>query len=621
MDTKTMFICDHINKEVFDSTLCDTTIEELIKKSLETTQEFDYIQNRRPDPVYYRKLLMTSGHQNRKTIIAHAGTNKEQYQIADEDICILLNDSEYYNELSKHPQCKRHTTRNARCRDLEMCLGLFPQLSIENANIVLAKFLGTPPLHLRNPYDAIFAFILRGRNSGGNSSFSKSEDQYEFLSEMLSYMQQLASTLKDVSNTTSKLKHTRHIVQSFYDIEPGNIKVFKEWLSEMYFNWDYQYHYYARTHFGENLKKIARGNDSSRIAAMTAAYVSELEKKGQATLESKQLSHMDINVLIESTYSSIEHKNSLFASRNPVNENNELTASINTGFEGYTKKQSELYAIDIITDSIGLDFYNMWHYLGICYLNDVQGNVSPEFGESAYCRGYYLDLLKRGTDFPSLLSTHMIDEPRFLSCFRDYAAKLDTNSPIRIKAEAIWDSMYRFESLMDSSSILQYVTSDWHYACIIGSVGDRFQRNKCLSDNSSLRIARISSKTDKVFDSSRTDIADTPRSLLILSELARIQASRYGQYTKTQLIDHMNRMLSDCGYALLDVRKHLDYIFYAAMRIAETNIGTRQFEFDHIIGSIQNLIKSYVFQNPICKDILKQYDFNPRSSKRSDFDR
>ena len=523
----------------------------------------------------------------------------------------------------------RQTALRQRRDDLDLILGMEPALDVQRANRLLTEVMGVPALDAQRAVDAVYAYLLQAQ-----------EDRLPGLEQKRDFARRLFARAESEYNWgVPLLPSTRVISSSLSEVDPGDIAGFGKWLLANIDNMDrLDHHYWARVHFGDSLRMVARGNDAARLTAVTSTVLSDLnllagedgddEDDDQESPITKirwflnDHQSMCVRTLRDLIYRRIENSSTAKSDDQfaclMLSKAVGIPAASNEA--PISQGESYLSAMEIMTDGLGLDFYNIWHTIGVQYLMEIEGDLPKGFPEASRWREYYQRMMDEasrvkpeifknsveGTMFEKVLSIRMVDEPDFLAALRSYAKVGVVPEICASQIRAVMNAMELFEELIGQSSLL-YLTSDWHYACICGEYAPGVSA-RGESDSESYRIKRVTSRTNRVYDEDRTDVPDVPRGLLILSELARINVVPDGRYNAEQLTDHINRMLSECGYAMLDVRRRLDFMFYCAIRTAEVHSRREEFSFEHILDGLHEYIRSHIFSG-LVGELLTLYDF------------
>ena len=527
----------------------------------------------------------------------------------------------------------RATAMHQRRDDLDLVLSMQPALDEKRADRVLTEVLGAPALDENRAVDAVYKYLLRVRAE----RMPELDRQRAFAHELFLRAE------TELNWGVALLPSTQEISGTLADVESGDVEGFEEWLRENISIMDrLDHHYWARVHFVDNLKKIARKNDAARLTSMFSVTLSNLDRKASAAQRTewhlKNYLTMDMQALKESMFRSIESKNTLVSDseylmgmlryitgadeKDGGAQNDDLLARSLSTYrgkseppmpepEGTTQAQSYLSAMEIMTGCIGLDFYNIWHAIGVEYLLSRKGELPAAFPERDRWRDYYARMTADGSSLEDALWVRMDDEPDYLAALREYVGSGALPENFAAQIRAVTKAADNYEALM-GHSVMLYIMSDWHYACVHGD-----DTSKSRADSKARRIERITSKTNSVYTEDRSDVPDVPRGLLILSELARINTAPARNYNADRLAHHMDRMLHDCGYVMLDVRRRLDFMFYCAIRIAEVHTGSKEFSFDHILTGLHEYIRAHVFSG-LANELLRLYDLDSREPVRDE---
>lgn len=644
---KTQFVYGKVEElKRTSSEFCDfdIDIDSLIEDAMAIADGNEYIKRMRPDPSYYMAMLKCTKAERelytssllrkkaRKAVAYNPQTKEfiiqedpsetdhrneliwlrkdvlkldvDVLRTAQEDVLHLLGDDfegEGLGELIPRGR-GRSSKEEKRLAELRVCLRI-PSLIYEKVDIVLTKFLASNPLHLRNPIDALYAFVFRSRDAG-TEKFNSLQKQENYIEKMLELLKR---NQKDDGIADRGFLPTREIVSSFFRIEAGDSETFEAWILEMKSSFDSNDHRYGvRAHLQENLRYIARKKDTKPL------YLGMIRDLPE---------HKYIFDDIEETYGA-NNTDFLGIITDKVFDK---TKDIINRSDQFTLDQTEYEGMYGATGGIGDDFYHLWHILGVHFMLEHKGEMPEGFGRLCDWNEYYKNLVAGGEDERSALSISISNEPKYLTALRIYLNRKevpDTNEYKRL-AKKLENMAARFTELMGDSAF-RYIFSDWHYACV-AETREKFivTAKKCPAiNNDKERLKRITRPVNQVVGENRTEVTDVPRGLLILTELNRIEATtrRDGtssdstaddKYSEKQLVSRIDYTLKEYGYAPLDVRRKMDFMLYAAMRIVDRD----GFMLSDMLNSLMDCIRIYTFDEE-CRNILKIADGEYVSGER-----
>lgn len=532
----------------------------LMESAMNAADSDAFIQNIRPEPAYYFKILSCSRKEREKYTLRDRGKFKASImQIAEKDALELLG-ADFEGSFSPaRAQKGAQSLEDTRRKELDLCLSI-PKLRYEQVDWVLTRFLASNPLHLRYAIDAVYAFVFRSRDCGC-AGFETIEAQYAYIEHAVSLLS------GDDPAAMDFLSRTVGMIPDFMEVAPGDKRRFEQWLSQMKRNFDARNHRYGvRAHLQETLRFLDRA--ASRTSCRLALFgLSELERRQQYEDVLDAVDHLE----------AIERSDDLH---------------FDGGSASNVLNEQEFSGMAMVAGDIAVCFQDLWHALGADFLRDRAGALPADFDAPSFRQEYAAD-----PDFRER------NEPRYMADLREYLKK-HRDDPFGSRADRLEEARRRFDQLMEGPAFL-YIFSDWQYACVAGNKKYSGLLARAAREKDTDRLLRITRTLDSVAATGRTDVQDVPRGLLVLSELTRIQVSGR-RYTQKRLSLHINDLLTEYGYAPLDVRRRMDFLFYCAMRIAE-DAADDSFEMGEMLEALLNCIKAYTFDRESLA-LLSEYE-------------
>ena len=532
----------------------------LMESAMNTVDSNAFIQNIRPEPAYYFKILSCSRKEREKYTLKDRGKFKASImQIAEKDVLELLGADFEGNFSPAKAQKGAQSLEDTRRKELDLCLSI-QKLRYEQIDWVLTRFLASNPLHFRYAIDAIYAFVFRSRDCGCAG--------FEAIEAQNAYIEHAISLINDDEPTAMTfLSRTIGIISDFMEIAPGNKSQFEQWLSQMKRNFDSKNHRYGvREHLQETLRFLDR--TTSRTSNRLALFgLNELEHRQQ----------------YEDVLDAVDHLEAIEQSDDLHPDDNSTSNILN---------EQEFNGMAMVAGDIAVCFQDLWHTLGVDFMRDKIGRMPEDFATQSFWQKYVTD-----PDFREK------NEPCYMADLREYLKK-HKDDRFRSRADQLEDARKRFDQLMEGPAFL-YIFSDWQYACVAGNKKYSGLLARAAREKDTDRLLRITRTLDSVAAKGRTDVQDIPRGLLILSELTRIQVAG-SRYTQKKLSVHINDLLTEYSYAPLDVRRGMDFLFYCAIQIAEDAVDD-SFEMGEMLEALVNCIKTYTFDKE-CLVLLDKYE-------------
>lgn len=568
-----MLKCTKAERELYTSSLSRKKARKAVAYNSQTRE---FIIQEDPSETDHRNELIWI----RKDVLK---LDVDVLRTAQEDALDLLGDDfegEGLGELIPRKR-GRPSKEEKRLAELRVCLRI-PSLTYEKVNIVLTKFFASNPLHPRNPIDALYAFVFRSRDAG-NEKFNSLQKQESYIEKML---KRLKKNKNDDSIEDKGFLPTREIIASFSEIDPGNTKDFESWIHEMKSSFDINDHRYGvRAHLQENLRYIAYDKNAADLFMGMIREFPVYKDIFNSIKEIDESPHDEIfGILTDRIFEKTKDA------------------------DFYTLDQMESKGMYYATGGIGADFYHLWHTLGVRFMLDNNGTMPKSFGCTCDWAEYYKNLIAEGKDENTALSANISNEPNYLIALRIYLNRKEVPDTNKYKclAKKLENMAARFTELMGDSAF-RYIFSDWLYACVAENRASLREYDDCYNDRE--RLKRITRPVNQVVGENRTEVTDVPRGLLILTELNRIDATTRmdgtssDKYSEKQLVSRIDYTLKEYGYAPLDIRRKMDFMLYAAMRIVDRD----GFMLSDMLDSLMDCIRIYTFDEE-CRNILKIAD-------------
>lgn len=267
-----------------------------------------------------------------------------------------------------------------------------------------------------------------------------------------------------------------------------------------------------------------------------------------------------------------------------------------------------LEALESLTGNIGYDLYDLWHAVEVQFASRCGGSLPKDFPDREKWADYVRGLRrKRSYSGP--------DEPDFLRALRKYASLQPEGDPLRSQTGAARAAQKRLEALMESDSVLQYIVSDHQYACLTDKGKRKTSSASDKADDVGKRISRLTSQPRKIVSPGRTETFDVPRSLFILSELARTCIENGNRAGAAGLISAVNTGLCSYGFPMLDIRRRLDYLIFCAVCTVEQGGDEPRFFYELIFDGLHEIIGEIVLAP--CMKLFR--DVLDRESEQMEF--
>ena len=548
----------------------------LMELAIKKTNGADFIRYQRPDPEYYKTILVSSKEERSEYIKSDHGILKADImRIAQQDVNDILGEDFVCRYKPQPAKRGKKSDEQKRKEELDLCLSIV-NLRYDQVYYVLTRFLTSSPLHFRYALDVIYAFVFRSRDKGC-TGFETLEEQNEYIARAKKVLDEARIVEK-----TDDFIYTNVITSAFEYVRPGDMAQFEKWLSDKKRYFDSRNRRYAvRKHLHETLltldKSIVWPRKYMELTAMLGtASAYDVVQNGVDRMEKEMSEGKDLEFT------------------------EDMDALMKAEFNGMT----------MVAGEIAVCFQNLWHRLGTEFLmeNDHQ---PADFGTKPNCREWEKYFANK--EFPP-----ENEEPCYLADLREYLNK-NKNSSYANRAKQLQNEREKFNQLMESESeAFIYIFSDWQYACVAGDREFADSLNMESRDTDTERLRRIVSMPGKIFGKSRTDVQNIPRGLLLLSEITRAQVCEM-ECTGAWLSKYINGVLTEYGYAPLDVRRKMDFLYYCATYVADDSLN-KPLEMGETLEKLWCGIKEATFDKTSL-GILKAMESDPYSEPEKQIER